>query len=86
MNNNKDKFFSIIAHDLRSPLSSLYQLGELLLIRKDDINDESRRKITEAICTGAKRTFNLLDNLLKWASANSGIIEYEPTQINLNPT
>ena len=80
---NKDKFFSIIAHDLRSPLSTLTQLGELLLIKQDELDDVQKKELTEAIYQGSKRTFNLLDNLLKWASSNSGLMKYEPKQIDL---
>lgn len=80
---NKDKFFSIIAHDLRGPLSNLIQLGKLLTIEQDEIKEESRREITEAINDSSIRTYNLLDNLLKWASSNSGIMKYNPEQINL---
>lgn len=82
LNKNKDKFFSIIAHDLRGPLGSLQQIGELLWLNK--ISDEKREKLTNALYQNSKNTFALLDNLLKWANANSGLIVYEPSQINLH--
>lgn len=82
LNKNKDKFFSIIAHDLRGPLGSLQQIGELLWLNK--ISDEKREKLTNALYQNSKNTFSLLDNLLKWANANSGLIVYEPSQINLH--
>ncbi|MHB1146013.1 MAG: sensor histidine kinase [Lutibacter sp.] len=82
LNKSKDKFFSIIAHDLRGPLGSLQQIGELLWLNK--ISDEKREKLTNALYQNSKNTFNLLDNLLKWANANSGLIVYEPSQINLH--
>ncbi|MFO7673106.1 MAG: HAMP domain-containing sensor histidine kinase [Lutibacter sp.] len=81
LNKNKDKFFSIIAHDLRGPLGSLQQIGELLWLNK--ISDEKREKLTNALYQNSKNTFSLLDNLLKWANANSGLIVYRPSQINL---
>jgi len=81
LNKNKDKFFSIIAHDLRGPLGSLQQIGELLWL--NNISDEKREKLTNALYQNSKNTFSLLDNLLKWANANSGLIVYEPSQINL---
>lgn len=82
LNKNKDKFFSIIAHDLRGPLGSLQQIGELLWLNK--ISDDKREKLTNALYQNSKNTFSLLDNLLKWANANSGLIVYKPSHINLH--
>jgi signal transduction histidine kinase len=83
LNKNKTKFFSIIAHDLRGPLGTLSQIGELLW-KNDNLIDENRRaKLTESIYKTSKDSFTLLDNLLKWASANSGNIVYEPLKLNL---
>ena len=84
LNKSKDKFFSIIAHDLRGPFGGLQQIGELLWLNKNEISDEKREKLTKVLYQNSKNTFNLLDNLLKWASANAGLIIYEPSQLNLN--
>lgn len=82
LNKSKDKFFSIIAHDLRGPLGGLQQIGELLWL--NNITDEKREKLTKVLYQNSKNTFNLLDNLLKWASANAGLISYEPSKLNLH--
>lgn len=82
LNKSKDKFFSIIAHDLRGPLGGLQQIGELLWL--NNITDEKREKLTNVLYQNSKNTFNLLDNLLKWANANAGLIVYEPSQLNLH--
>lgn len=84
LNKSKDKFFSIIAHDLRAPFGGLHQIGELLWLNKNEISDEKREKLTKVLYQNSKNTFNLLDNLLKWASANAGLIIYEPSSLNLN--
>ncbi len=84
LNATKDKFFSIIAHDLRGPLGSLYSLGEILWTSHDEFDRESRMQILETLATNAKSTFNLLDNLLKWASSNTGAIKFNPKQVNIN--
>lgn len=84
LNKSKDKFFSIIAHDLRGPFGGLHQIGELLWLNKNKISEEKREKLTKALYQNSKNTFNLLDNLLKWASANAGLIIYEPSQLNLH--
>ncbi|HSQ46788.1 MAG TPA: HAMP domain-containing sensor histidine kinase [Lutibacter sp.] len=83
LNKSKDKFFSIIAHDLRGPFGGLQQIGELLWLNKNEISDQKREKLTEVLYQNSKNTFNLLDNLLKWASANAGSISYAPYQLNL---
>jgi len=82
LNKSKDKFFSIIAHDLRGPFGGLQQIGELLWL--NNITDEKREKLTKVLYQNSKKTFNLLDNLLKWASANAGLISYEPSRLNLH--
>ncbi|MFA5297177.1 MAG: HAMP domain-containing sensor histidine kinase [Lutibacter sp.] len=82
LNKSKDKFFSIIAHDLRGPLGGLQQIGELLWI--NNVSDEKREKLTNTLYQNSKNTFNLLDNLLKWVNANTGLIVYNPSLINLN--
>lgn len=82
LNKSKDKFFSIIAHDLRGPFGGLQQIGELLWL--NNITEEKREKLTKALYQNSKNTFNLLDNLLKWASANAGLISYEPSQLSLH--
>ena len=82
LNKSKDKFFSIIAHDLRGPLGGLQQIGELLWL--NNITDEIREKLTKTLYQNSKNTFNLLDNLLKWANANAGLIISKPTNLNLH--
>lgn len=82
LNKSKDKFFSIIAHDLRGPFGGLQQIGELLWL--NNITEEKREKLTKVLYQNSKNTFNLLDNLLKWASANAGLISYQPSMLNLH--
>lgn len=79
----KDKFFSIIAHDLRGPLGNLQQLGEFLWQYQDEIDDQERNELLEGINKSAKGTFSLLDNLLKWARANSGQMVFQPVDIDI---
>ena len=77
----KDKFFSLIAHDLRGPLGGLQQIGELLWL--NNINNEVREKLTKTLYQNSKNTFNLLDNLLKWSNANTGLIISKPNNLNI---
>ena len=83
LNKSKDKFFSIIAHDLRSPFSSLIGLSEILL---EDAEELSKKDITfyaSEINTASKNVLKLLENLLQWARIQTGRMEFEPTDINL---
>ena len=70
-NRTKDKFFSIVAHDLKSPFNSLLILTKLLLDDYDTFTNEERRKFISQIKSSAENTYSLLENLLQWASAQS---------------
>ncbi len=79
----KDKFFSIIAHDLRSPFSALLSFSEFL---RDDINDLTRDEIVmfaDKINEAARNVFALLENLLQWSRIQTGKIHYEPHEFKL---
>lgn len=79
----KDKFFSIIAHDLRSPFSALLSFSEFL---RDDIDDLTREEIVmfaDKINEAAQNVFALLENLLQWSRIQSGKIHYEPHDFKL---
>lgn len=82
-NANKDKFFSIIAHDLRGPFSGFLGLSELLTTEFDQLEKTEIVQIGESLNKAAKRVFELIENLLEWARAQMGRIEFTPVQINL---
>jgi len=79
---SKDKFFSIIAHDLRNPFANIIGLSELLLKSNIDITQHS--KFERMINTTAKNTLVLLDNLLNWSKSQTGKLEIVPKQIELS--
>jgi PAS domain S-box-containing protein len=78
LNAEKDKYFSIIAHDLRSPFQTLLgissQSAEELLI----LPEEKVRKIAVNMRKSASRLFDLLENLLEWSQIQRGIITFKP--------
>lgn len=83
-NATKDKFFSIIAHDLRSPFQSLLGLSELL---NKDINEFSKDEIiyiADSINKTAKITFELLENLLNWSRLQTGNLLAIPSKTSLH--
>lgn len=79
----KDKFFSIIAHDLKNPIGNLSNLGQLLSESHDEFSQQDRERIINIIASSSKKTFNLLENLLQWARSESGLIEIKPQKIKV---
>ncbi|MBN1426248.1 tetratricopeptide repeat protein [Candidatus Fermentibacteria bacterium] len=77
LNATKDRFFAIIAHDLRSPLASLLSTTKSLSDCCDSVDGQSLRHYLETINTSAARLHRLLENLLQWASAQSGTLHAE---------
>jgi PAS domain S-box-containing protein len=71
-NLTKDKFFSIIAHDLRSPFTSILGFSRLLNDEYDDFDDKERKLMVQQILTSTESTYQLLDNLLAWGKSQMG--------------
>jgi len=79
----KDKFFSIIAHDLKNPFNTLLGFSSLLkeqLKSRDYIKAEN---FSDQIYQASRQGFNLLNNLLDWSRSQTGVMEYSPEQFNL---
>jgi signal transduction histidine kinase len=74
-NTTKDKFFSIIAHDLKSPFNALLGFTDLLLTEWDDFEDAQKKDIILNIGQSSKNTYNLLNNLLDWARIQKGTMK-----------
>ncbi len=83
LNANKDKFFSIVAHDLRGPFSGFMGLSELLTEDFDQLEKEEIMQIGDSLNKAAKRLFSLIENLLEWSRAQMGRIEYIPSNVDL---
>ncbi|MBN2597435.1 MAG: tetratricopeptide repeat protein [Marinifilaceae bacterium] len=83
-NSTKDKFFSIIAHDLRSPFSALVGLCELLSELYDELSDDDRKIYIHDLHEASKNTFNLLENLLTWSRIQQGNIKIEKKVLNIS--
>ena len=71
----KDKFFSIIAHDLKNPLSGLMEISELLYINQDKYDESTINKMLALLYESSKSSFNLLENLLTWSRMQTGSIK-----------
>ncbi len=83
INANKDKFFSIISHDLRSPFTSLIGFSEFLANEVDELSKEEIKEFAQNIFKSARGTFSLLENLLQWSRLQTGNIEFAPSHYNL---
>lgn len=83
-NLSKDKFFSIIAHDLKSPFSSLLGIADFLATHIDELAMEEIKVLSESLNKSANGVFRLLENLLQWARLQTGRLQYLPEDLSLN--
>ncbi len=81
---SKDKFFSIIAHDLRGPFSGFIGLTSMLIEDYEELNKEEIITISNSMNSSAKQLYELLENLLEWSRSQMGKIEYNPINIDLS--
>ncbi|OGU55742.1 MAG: hypothetical protein A2V66_11805 [Ignavibacteria bacterium RBG_13_36_8] len=78
----KDKFFSIISHDLKSPFVTLLGFTEMLAEDYEGFTEEERKDYIKDIQDSARRSFSLMENLLQWSSSQRGEITITPEEIN----
>jgi signal transduction histidine kinase len=83
MNESKDKLFSIIGHDLRSPLVTLTGFLKLLSEQSDRLSKEDLKKFLHELDRSLKNLFNLLENLLEWSLSQTGTIDFKPEPFNI---
>lgn len=84
LNTTKDKFFAIIGHDLRNPISGIYKLSEVVYTNLEFLSKEKLSKYLLNIKTTSESVYSLLDNLLKWASIQSGNLKVNAHEFNLS--
>lgn len=84
LNAAKDKFFSIVAHDLRSPFTSLIGYSEFLRDDFEELSDEEIKLFANNIHESAHVVFNLLENLLQWSRVQTGRINIEPEILDIS--
>ena len=82
-NATKDKFFSIIAHDIKNPFNTLLGFTDLLKDRYKEWSDQKRIEVIDLLHSTSENTFQLLENLLQWSRSQQGVIEFRPIEINL---
>ncbi|MDP3443188.1 MAG: histidine kinase dimerization/phospho-acceptor domain-containing protein, partial [Ignavibacteria bacterium] len=83
-NAEKDKFFSIIAHDLKSPFNSIIGFSDVLIDQIQEKNYDSIDKYAEIIQNSSTRAMDLLMNLMEWASSQTGRMNFNPEFFELD--
>jgi signal transduction histidine kinase len=82
LNIDKDRFITILSHDLKSPLSNLLGLSEMLTDEQAKLNPGEIREIANDINNLTKSTYDLLDEILLWARIQQGKISFDPKILN----
>ena len=83
-NREKDKFFSILSHDLRSPLGGFVSLTEMMADNSEDLSMHLKKKMMKDLSHSSRNIFNLLNNLLEWSSMQNGLTIFNPQVLELN--
>jgi len=84
INKQKDKFFSIIAHDLKGPLNGFSGLTELLAEEIDSMEKDEIQFAAVNLRSSSLNLSRLLDNLLEWSRMEQGLIPFSPQKLNLS--
>ncbi|RJP63985.1 MAG: PAS domain S-box protein [Ignavibacteriales bacterium] len=83
LNATKDKFFSIIAHDLRSPFHALLGFSQILTTDYHSLSENDRISFIRNISDLVRNTYKLVENLLEWSRIQTGKMEFKPELFNL---
>lgn len=83
INAEKDKFFSILAHDLRSPFNAFLGLTKIFSENLSEMKQEEVQELANALRDSALNVYHLMENLLEWAKMQRGLIEFQPVTVPL---
>ncbi|NLE33087.1 MAG: response regulator [Bacteroidales bacterium] len=83
-NATKDKFFSIIAHDMKDNFGGLLGYMEMLTTEYDRFGEEEKRAMVNTIDDLSQQLYKLLHNLLEWANIQTGTMAFNPSNFPLN--
>ncbi|MDP2724041.1 MAG: PAS domain S-box protein [Bacteroidales bacterium] len=84
VNLEKDKFFSIIAHDLKSPFNSIVSYCQLLDLQVKEKDYHEIENYTDIILRSSNNALDLLMNLMEWAQSQTGRMKFNPEHFNMN--
>ncbi len=83
VNMQKDKFFSIIAHDLKSPFNSIVGFSELLIQEINEMHYDEAKNYAEIILKSSERAMDLLLNLMEWTRSQTGRMDFNPEKVEM---
>ncbi|NMB72984.1 MAG: PAS domain-containing protein [Bacteroidales bacterium] len=84
LNATKDKLFSLIAHDLKNPFHAISGFATMLSRNFSQMKEREKLEIIDMMNLSAETAYNLLENLLQWARAQTNRIRFEPERLNLD--
>ena len=84
VNKTKDRFFSIIAHDLRNPFNSLLGITENLVENYEDFSSEEIKEYLTLLLQSSQQGYNLLENLLNWSRSQTGKLKVSAKVLNVS--
>lgn len=84
VNATKERFFSIIAHDLKSPFVSLIGFTDLLRNEYENFSEKQRKEFIEIIGNSSEEIYALLENLLEWTLSSTNQIQFTPDHTDLH--
>lgn len=85
LNAEKDKFFSIIAHDLRGPFGTFQELTRFISEELSNLTTADIKVMTTSMMNSARKLYNLLENLLQWAKLHQDLLPFKPQIVQLHP-
>lgn len=83
LNAAKDKFFNIIAHDLRAPISGLITLTQTLIQNGEMLTPDESKLLLQDLLEYSNQSLNLLENLLQWSRSQTKTIQFNPELVDL---
>lgn len=83
LNSTKNRFFSIIAHDLKNPFNALLGFSEIMKTNFDELTENEIHQYISIVNQSSQNLYKLLENLLKWSAAQTGTMRYVPEKFDL---
>lgn len=82
----KDRIFSLLAHDLKNPISAIYGISHFMSSELDHIKTQELKEYLEQISTSSKGTLEVIENVMQWTLIRKGQHKHEVMEIQLNDT
>ncbi|MBK7213317.1 MAG: tetratricopeptide repeat-containing sensor histidine kinase [Bacteroidales bacterium] len=83
LNASKDKFLSVLAHDIKNPLSAILGVSDILKTDYEQLQESERKGFINDIFTSSSNLFDIVNTLLNWSISQNGMISYQPRDFNI---